>query len=779
MGAMRPEACSSLVERRGSEGVFRLLLSPPRRYEYVSPAVERLLGYEPAEFYADAGLVRELVVPEDRGKFDAADLDAFVPGGRLTLRFRHKEGRTVWIELVLWPVRESGRTVALEGSIRDASREHDDQANLARMARLLADAFDGVAAVDLATRRFAKADAKALGLLGVTDEAALASLSLTDVFDGTVADRLATAGALIASGEMDRFSVTAKIERPHRPALEAMVRVGLTGDCPPKMTLVLEDLSDERRLSAQMDRFRSAVAAAAEAIVLFDSSHSFLFANAAFCRLVGYSADQCTGFRPDILRALLADKELWAAVAEQEPWSGLIWGVASGNRHVQLMAGVSPIPEPGGETFSFVAVMREVTAENDAVAALSRERAALVRLTGALAELNERAPVEEIGGAMCNTVLALPEVAAAMLVDATVPEEPHLLAIRPERGFEALPRHLVSGLRVVELLARVESGRGWVEDTASLGGRGGPGFSLDGASRLVVSPMRHEGRTVGLLVVVGSDEARGLLRSLGDLASAAAGLLFPALQERADARRIRRELQSILGTRSLRPIFQPIIDLERLSTVGWEATTRFADETPPAERFADALRVGMVVDLEAVATKLAVAEVALNRPPGWLSLNVTSAFLASGDPLLSLLPRPPRQVVLELASASDLDVAARATLAALPGHVSLALDSTSNEMHTLRGIVELRPAFIKLPIGVVRGVDADHVRQALVAGLVHFAGATSSKLIAVGVETEAELSTLIDLGVEYAQGNYLGPPGFFPVADPSEAMPRREVAASP
>jgi EAL domain-containing protein (putative c-di-GMP-specific phosphodiesterase class I) len=56
------------------------------------------------------------------------------------------------------------------------------------------------------------------------------------------------------------------------------------------------------------------------------------------------------------------------------------------------------------------------------------------------------------------------------------------------------------------------------------------------------------------------------------------------------------------------------------------------------------------------------------------------------------------------------------------------------------------------------------VRQALVAGLEHFARNTSSDLIAVGVETEAEFATLLDLKVSYAQGDYLGPAGFFPIS---------------
>jgi EAL domain-containing protein (putative c-di-GMP-specific phosphodiesterase class I) len=70
---------------------------------------------------------------------------------------------------------------------------------------------------------------------------------------------------------------------------------------------------------------------------------------------------------------------------------------------------------------------------------------------------------------------------------------------------------------------------------------------------------------------------------------------------------------------------------------------------------------------------------------------------------------------------------------------------------------------------LIRGINRDRVRQALVAGLAHFARSTSSELVAVGIETEEELITLMDLRVTYGQGYYLGPAGFFPISVWSQA----------
>jgi EAL domain-containing protein (putative c-di-GMP-specific phosphodiesterase class I) len=57
---------------------------------------------------------------------------------------------------------------------------------------------------------------------------------------------------------------------------------------------------------------------------------------------------------------------------------------------------------------------------------------------------------------------------------------------------------------------------------------------------------------------------------------------------------------------------------------------------------------------------------------------------------------------------------------------------------------------VKLDRSLVAGLESDPARQAMIVGLRHFALATGCRLIAEGVETEAELS-----GIAYA-GNRLG-----------------------
>ena len=85
-------------------------------------------------------------------------------------------------------------------------------------------------------------------------------------------------------------------------------------------------------------------------------------------------------------------------------------------------------------------------------------------------------------------------------------------------------------------------------------------------------------------------------------------------------------------------------------------------------------------------------------------------------------------------------VALRAAIGRLRPEVRVAVDDAGAGVANFGHIVELRPAFVKLDIGLVRGIDSDLSRRALMVGLLHFAAESASQTIAEGVETELELA---------------------------------------
>jgi EAL domain-containing protein (putative c-di-GMP-specific phosphodiesterase class I) len=92
------------------------------------------------------------------------------------------------------------------------------------------------------------------------------------------------------------------------------------------------------------------------------------------------------------------------------------------------------------------------------------------------------------------------------------------------------------------------------------------------------------------------------------------------------------------------------------------------------------------------------------------------------------------------------------------GPVKISVDDAGAGFASLRHILELEPDVVKLDIGLISGIDRDLARQALVAGLSHYAADTGTLLIAEGVETAAEGDTVRRLGVHYGQGYHFGRP---------------------
>ena len=133
---------------------------------------------------------------------------------------------------------------------------------------------------------------------------------------------------------------------------------------------------------------------------------------------------------------------------------------------------------------------------------------------------------------------------------------------------------------------------------------------------------------------------------------------------------------------------------------------------------------------------------------------------SSARSLHDVLDLRDRDVVLELSeqeAVSDYD-ALRAAMHAAGDGVRLSIDDAGSGFASLRHILKLEPEFIKLDRSWIHGVDTDPARQAMIAGLRHFADQTGATLVAEGIERDEERDCLVELRVDLGQGYLLGRP---------------------
>jgi EAL domain-containing protein (putative c-di-GMP-specific phosphodiesterase class I) len=148
----------------------------------------------------------------------------------------------------------------------------------------------------------------------------------------------------------------------------------------------------------------------------------------------------------------------------------------------------------------------------------------------------------------------------------------------------------------------------------------------------------------------------------------------------------------------------------------------------------------------------------------------------AGEPLERLLRRARQPIVLELTEHTVVQdyPALRHAIVALGPSVRVAIDDAGAGYASMQHVVEVRPNLVKLDISLVRGIDGDSARQALIAGMRYFAEETNCLLLGEGVETSAELETLDRLGVVLGQGYLLGRPGPAPDHVERAARPANE-----
>ena len=87
-----------------------------------------------------------------------------------------------------------------------------------------------------------------------------------------------------------------------------------------------------------------------------------------------------------------------------------------------------------------------------------------------------------------------------------------------------------------------------------------------------------------------------------------------------------------------------------------------------------------------------------------------------------------------------------------------ALDDVGAGESGLNTLLALNPTYLKLDMEIIRDIEKHHNKRSLVKAFVQFANTSNTILIAEGIETEKELAVLIELGVDYGQGFYLGRP---------------------
>ncbi|MBO6718134.1 MAG: EAL domain-containing protein [Rhizobiaceae bacterium] len=260
------------------------------------------------------------------------------------------------------------------------------------------------------------------------------------------------------------------------------------------------------------------------------------------------------------------------------------------------------------------------------------------------------------------------------------------------------------------------------------------------------------------------------------LASGILGAFFGLLLARSLFRPMSplEELDRAIALGHVRPYFQPIFDLRTGEITGAEVLARWIkpDGTviSPARFIELAEDSGRIADLtwQLLSTALAELRPLLTADKNFcLSVNISPPHFVSDGFIQKLRETTAaanvatRQITLELTerqSFEDPGLAAAVVAEARGYGYKVAIDDVGIGHSGLSQIQRLRADVLKIDKFFVDSVNLDASATAMIAMLVRLAREMGMRVIAEGIEEQAQVDALINCGIAYGQGYVVAPP---------------------
>lgn len=231
------------------------------------------------------------------------------------------------------------------------------------------------------------------------------------------------------------------------------------------------------------------------------------------------------------------------------------------------------------------------------------------------------------------------------------------------------------------------------------------------------------------------------------------------------------QLRDIVDHHRIETVFQPIVSLADATVLGYEALSRGPSGSlleRPDRLFAVARDCDLLWELEVLCRFKALETARKIFPEYLLFLNVDPKIIYDARfqkgltrGYLDSYQVDPSVIVFEITEKTAIQDY-KSFRRVLDNYTSqgykIALDDTGSGYSGLTLLAETRPQYVKIDMELVRDIDKDSLKQALIKAFYQFTNSTNMKLIAEGIETVNELNTLIDIGVHYGQGFLLQRP---------------------
>lgn len=231
------------------------------------------------------------------------------------------------------------------------------------------------------------------------------------------------------------------------------------------------------------------------------------------------------------------------------------------------------------------------------------------------------------------------------------------------------------------------------------------------------------------------------------------------------------EFCNIIEAENINSVFQPIVSLENGNVIGYEALSRGPEDScmkNPEVLLNIAKEYNKLWEIEELFRSKALETMAKKNINTKIFLNINPSIIKSirfknsfTSEYLKKYCLGYENIIFEVTEkekVEDRKSFRNAIEHRKSENYEIAIDDFGAGYSGFGRICDIKPDYIKIDIDIIRDIDKDETKKALVKSIYEYSKLSGCKLIGEGIETEGEMKTLIEIGVQYGQGYFIQKP---------------------
>jgi len=233
----------------------------------------------------------------------------------------------------------------------------------------------------------------------------------------------------------------------------------------------------------------------------------------------------------------------------------------------------------------------------------------------------------------------------------------------------------------------------------------------------------------------------------------------------------RTQLQHVMENCLYYHHFQPIMDVYKYKTLGYESLLRSKHIDNPRSLFCEAINSDRLSELDISSIGMAIQSFnnQLDRitRDTHLFVNIYPSTLISQHfmrKLINIIESTlisPNRIVMEINESEQINNFSdlKDTVFQLKARgIKVALDDFDNGTAPFKKVIELEPNYIKFDKYFSENLTQSIKKQEILKSLLHYCSSNNIQTILEGIETDKDLSVAKSLGIDFGQGFLTGKP---------------------